>query len=72
MEPDGDCPLLGVGRATRTCPSDINCDGGIDGADIGAFFVLWERRSNRADLNGDGSVDGADVEAFFIAWEGGC
>jgi hypothetical protein len=54
------------------CPGDFNADGGVDGADVNAFFEAWESGSVLADVNEDGGVDGADVEAFFSAWEGGC
>ncbi|MBS0195134.1 MAG: hypothetical protein JSR77_00085 [Planctomycetes bacterium] len=51
--------------------ADFNLDGGIDGADIEAFFVAWEAGDGIADFNMDGGVDGNDVQAFFIAWEHG-
>ncbi|MBX3409537.1 MAG: hypothetical protein KF859_06585 [Phycisphaeraceae bacterium] len=55
------------------CPADFNNDGGVDGADVEAFFLAWEAGDTIADVNGDGGVDGADVETFFSAWEaGGC
>ena len=55
------------------CPADFNQDGGIDGADVDAFFGAWEAGDFAADVNGDGGVDGADVDTFFNAWEaGGC
>ncbi len=55
------------------CAADYNSDGGVDGADIGAFFPDWESSAACADVNQDGGVDGADVEAFFHVWEqGGC
>ncbi|MCX5691992.1 MAG: hypothetical protein NTV94_19720, partial [Planctomycetota bacterium] len=55
------------------CPADFNNDGGVDGADVGAFFAEWEAGWSSADVNGDGGVDGADINAFFAAWEaGGC
>lgn len=57
---------------TRGCVGDINDDGGVDGADVEAFFVLWEDGEAPADLNQDGGVDGADVEFFFTRWESGC
>jgi hypothetical protein len=57
----------------RTCPADFNQDGGVDGADVEAFFLAWEAAEPEADVNQDGGVDGADAEAFFMAWEaGGC
>jgi hypothetical protein len=55
------------------CPADFNRDGGVDGADIGEFFSLWEDGDESADVNVDGGVDGEDVTFFFAAWEaGGC
>lgn len=52
------------------CPGDWNTDGGVDGADLQAFFTAWE--AGEADANRDGGTDGADVETFIIAWEAGC
>ena len=55
------------------CAADFNRDGGVDGADVGAFFAAWEQGDSAADVNSDGGVDGSDVEAFFAQWEaGGC
>jgi hypothetical protein len=55
------------------CPADFNQDGGVDGADVSAFFDEWEAGNSDADVNRDGGVDGADVDVFFSAWEsGGC
>jgi hypothetical protein len=55
------------------CFADFNQDGGIDGADVGDFFVAWEAGDSAADVNQDGGVDGSDVDTFFVAWEaGGC
>ncbi len=55
------------------CAADFNQDGGIDGADVDAFFGAWEIGNCDADVNADGGTDGADVDAFFAAWEaGGC
>ena len=55
------------------CPADFNDDGGIDGADVQAFFAAWEIAGPAADVNQDGGIDGADVGAFFAVWEaGGC
>ncbi len=55
------------------CPADFNNDGGVDGADVEAFFAAWEAGDESADVNADGGVDGGDVETFFAAWEaGGC
>ena len=55
------------------CAADFNNDGGVDGADVEAFFTAWEAGDAGSDVNSDGGIDGADVEAFFLLWEaGGC
>jgi hypothetical protein len=80
---DGDwyyCVISGPCNSVMTglfpvlhCPADFNCDGGIDGDDIIAFFAAWENGDMMADTNGDGGVDGDDISTFFTAWEnGGC
>lgn len=62
-----------IGEGGPACPADFNQDGGVDGADIEAFFTVWETGDPSADVNADGGVDGTDVETFFAAWEaGGC
>ncbi|MFO0874164.1 MAG: GC-type dockerin domain-anchored protein [Phycisphaerales bacterium] len=53
------------------CPSDLNHDGVVDGADLGALLAAWESSSGPADLNQDGTVDGADLGLILAAW-GGC
>jgi hypothetical protein len=61
-----------VGAAVP-CAADFNQDGGVDGADVDAFFDAWEAGDGSADVNQDGGIDGADVAAFFVLWEaGGC
>jgi hypothetical protein len=45
-------------------PADINCDGIVDGADLGMILGLWWSTACTgcgADLNHDGVVDGADL-----------
>ncbi|MFZ4575872.1 MAG: GC-type dockerin domain-anchored protein, partial [Phycisphaerales bacterium] len=54
------------------CPGDFNCDGGVDGDDVIAFFGLWDAGDIAADVNGDSGVDGDDVIAFFERWDAGC
>ncbi|MEI7657990.1 MAG: hypothetical protein WCK33_07990 [Phycisphaerae bacterium] len=51
------------------CLTDWNSDGGIDGADVTAFFDAWEQ--GKADINLDGGTDGADIDEFFARWERG-
>ncbi|MBL9001954.1 MAG: hypothetical protein JNK25_12545 [Phycisphaerae bacterium] len=57
-----ECPL---------CAADYNGDGGIDGADVQAFYGAWESGDACSDVNGDGGIDGSDVQFFFEAWENG-
>ncbi|MBL8999692.1 MAG: hypothetical protein JNK25_00985 [Phycisphaerae bacterium] len=65
--------VLLVVTGDSACVADFNEDGGIDGADVEAFFAAWESQSDpRADVNQDGGIDGADVEAFFSQWENQC
>lgn len=54
-----------------TCSTDLNSDGGIDGADVQAFFSLWANSQEAGDFNQDGGIDGSDVEAFFLVWQTG-
>ncbi|MBS0196311.1 MAG: LamG domain-containing protein [Planctomycetes bacterium] len=56
----------------QICAGDFNCDGGVDGGDVDAFFTVWESGGTPADLNLDGGVDGADVQYFYAHWEAGC
>ncbi|MCX5688965.1 MAG: immunoglobulin domain-containing protein [Planctomycetota bacterium] len=61
-----------IATVVFSCVSDFNQDGGVDGSDIEAFFVIWETGDGAADVNQDGGVDGSDVDVFFAAWESGC
>jgi len=55
---------------TATCPparpADINGDGIVDGADLGALLASWGTPVN--DLNGDGTVNGADLGILLSDW----
>lgn len=64
--------MTSIAANLTICIGDFNCDGGVDGADIDAFFTDWELGSPIADTNADGGVDGADVSVFFERWEAGC
>lgn len=59
-------------RVFLPCLADFNRDGGVDGADVDAFFSLWSAGESVADVNEDGGVDGGDVDVFFAHWESGC
>jgi hypothetical protein len=51
------------------CPSDLNHDGIVNGADIGLLIAAWGACGGcPADLNGDGIVNGADVGQFLSGW----
>ena len=54
------------------CRADFNCDGGVDGDDVIAFFAEWDENLIGADVTDDGLVDGDDVIAFFARWDAGC
>ncbi len=69
LSPASVCP----GVVVCGCAADYNADGGVDGADVEAFFGDWENSQPCSDVNRDGGIDGGDVEAFFNVWErGGC
>ncbi len=46
---------------------DLNGDGVVDGADLGALLQNWGG-SGTGDLNGDGIVDGADLGLLLQNW----
>ena len=48
-------------------PSDLNGDGSVNGADMGAMLANFGG-SGTGDLNNDGTVDGADLGLLFAAW----
>ncbi|MCP4795978.1 MAG: hypothetical protein GY885_07470, partial [Phycisphaeraceae bacterium] len=47
---------------------DFNCDGCVDGGDLGILLAAWGTPGS--DLSGDGSTDGADLGIFLSLW--GC
>ncbi len=50
-------------------PADLNCDGVVDGADLGLLLNAWGKCAGcPADLNGDGVIDGADLGILLQAW----
>lgn len=60
------------GCATDSCATaDINCDGTVNGADLGLLLAGWGACPGcPADLNGDGVVDGSDLGILLGAWTG--
>lgn len=78
--PKGDNQQLGQGVVftfvlnTISCPSDLNGDGGIDGADIAVLFSHWGGcgpNDQVADFNHDGCVNGGDLPYILSNW-GAC
>jgi hypothetical protein len=63
---------LALSPRAATCVGDWNLDGGVDFADVEAFFRDWESGQSNADVNLDGGVDGEDISSFFARWESGC
>jgi hypothetical protein len=47
---------------------DLNDDGLVDGADLGALLAAWGSAQCQPDLNNDGNVDGADLGMLLAAW----
>lgn len=56
--------------APNPCPADLNGDGVVDGADLGALLGDWGS-VGVGDLNGDGVTNGADLGELLGAW-GSC
>jgi CxxC motif-containing protein (DUF1111 family)/subtilisin-like proprotein convertase family protein len=50
------------------CTGDLNNDGVVSGADLGALLGAWGPGSGPNDLNDDGVVNGADLGALLGAW----
>ena len=54
-----------------SCIGDVNGDGTVDAADLGALLALWGTNGNsspRADANQDGIVDAADLGLLLGYW----
>jgi hypothetical protein len=60
-------------EAVGSCAEDLSeqCDGSVDGQDLGQLLSAWGQAGGRADLNGDGTVDGTDLGALLAKW-GNC
>ncbi|MDA0802738.1 MAG: hypothetical protein O2819_03175 [Planctomycetota bacterium] len=56
-----------TGNWGPACASaDLNCDGSIDGIDLGQLLAGWGGPTG--DTNGDGVTDGIDLGAMLAAW----
>lgn len=54
------------GGGGNQCPADLDGDGDVGGADLGALLAGWGGSS--PDLDGDGVVGGSDLGAMLAAW----
>ncbi|MDG2032060.1 MAG: hypothetical protein P8J45_13765 [Phycisphaerales bacterium] len=48
--------------------ADYNCDGRVDGADLGRLIGFWEQP--QTDIDGDGTTDGNDLVILLGHWTG--
>ena len=55
------------GTSPSCCPADLNCDGFVNGADIGLMLGFWGQ-SGAGDISGDGIVNGSDIGLLLSAW----
>jgi len=62
-----------LGSTCSACAADYDNSGGVDGADVEAFFQEWQNSASCSDVDSSGGIDGSDVQAFFVRWSaGGC
>ncbi len=67
---------LGTEPCDPSCPADLDGNGRVDGADLGAWLSLVGDDCPPdlpcpGDLDGDGAISGADLGLLLAAW-GGC
>ncbi|MBL9148811.1 MAG: hypothetical protein JNM94_08980 [Phycisphaerae bacterium] len=48
--------------------ADLDCDGDVDGSDLGVLLGAWGTDACEADLNKDGTVDGIDLGTMLGLW----
>lgn len=51
-----------------TEPADLDCNGTVDGSDLGQMLTEWGPGHGGADLDGNGTVDGVDLGRMLAAW----
>ena len=51
-----------------TEPADLDCNGVVDGSDLGQMLAAWGPDHGAADLDGSGTVDGVDLGRMLAAW----
>jgi hypothetical protein len=60
---------MGAERTGRMCGvADLNCDGHVNGPDLGLLLGAWGQVGATFDLTGDNHTDGADVGVLLGAW----
>ena len=62
-----DGTLVAIGSA-QAVPGDMNADGRVDGADLGALLRVWGLAHPAADFTEDGTVDGRDLAFMLAHW----
>lgn len=70
---DGLIDATDIAAANAWIPTaDIDRNGGIDGADLGAFFALFDVGDSAVDFDHNGGIDGGDLAIFFDMFDAGC
>ncbi|MSR44649.1 MAG: hypothetical protein EXS15_04730 [Phycisphaerales bacterium] len=65
----GDGPTMTFTEpGTPTNPADLNGDGHVDGADLGAVLAAFGSGNPSGDVNDDGFVDGIDLASVLAAF----
>jgi len=55
-------------ECSDNCPSDLNGDGTIGGADLALLLAAWNSDDPTADIDGNGIVDAADLAQVLGYW----
>ena len=50
--------------------ADLDCDGDVDGEDLGLLLGAWDTMDDTADLDDDGLVSGGDLGLLLGSWTG--
>ena len=67
------CAATLSASAQSTCAPDVNSDGTVDSADLGALLAAWGPcAACSADFNADGQVDSADLGELLAQWGVDC
>jgi len=63
-----DLVLGACSRVPRCALGDLNCDGVVNGADLGILLGAWSGQATPADLDCNGIVDGSDLGVMLSNW----